>query len=98
MSTAEMKNAAVNNAETAAEPKKEGLFARMKNRAKRINWKKVGLYALNFAEGAALTGIGFVVGSKYGKKQAGLIPGEGCTVTEPEENDEMDELLNEEKA
>lgn len=80
-------------AETAAnEPKKEKMFARLRNKVKNINWKKVGVYALNVAEGAALAGLGFVMGSKYGQKQAGLIPGEG-TVEEADENDaEMDEL------
>lgn len=96
MSNTEKNNAAVNNNETAVAPKKEGLLTKMKNKVKNINWKKVGVYALNFAEGAALTGIGFLVGSKYGERKAGLIPGEG-TVEEPEEDDPMEELLKDEE-
>lgn len=100
MSTMNEKVVPMTNEETKAnETKKESLFTRMKNKVKHVNWKKVGIFALNFTEGAAAVGLGFALGSRYGKQKAGLITGEG-TVTEAEEetDDETEELLNEEEA
>lgn len=66
------------------EVKKENFLTKTWGKVKSANWKKIGLTALKVAEGATLLAGGFILGSKYGKQQAGLIPGEG-TVEETEE-------------
>ena len=80
--------------EEKAVAKKENFFTKTVNKVKNSDWKKVGLTALKVFEGVALLGGGFYLGSKYGRKEAGLIEGEGTVeeTEEPTDDFELEEL------
>ena len=85
-----MENKVENNNTAVAEVKKEKLT--LKERLKRVNWKKVALRTIQIADVAVLVGCGYKCGKFVGERSV-KIPVEG---TVEETDDDIPEAEEEE--